>query len=407
MNKKHSIPADTQYFSSHDQMSENLVRKLETMAYEHGRYYDSYIITEPNRHYFWSQNEKGVVGFHINGRYINVASGLIAHPEDKSTLIKDFIQFAKANGYVLSLFSLDQKDADHLQSHGFEVTKYGEETAIHLDGWTWSGKKFEWVRRQANYVKRQNVIFQELCKDDYSEKEWTEIINELDLVSEEHLSSKPQKKAIPLFEGELNSDHLYRRRIFIAKKIDEGSENRIEGFILCNPYENGKKWGIELYRQRSDAVRGTIPFMMYHVINLFQDEDHQTVSLCPIPALRCAKPLKNDSKTIRLFLGLWYKRLNFIFDVEGLYHFKSRFRPEFNDMYVCVYPKATLFSIFGYIRCIKIASVRKRFLLKLLFKRLTQRKTLARVSNQSKPATIPLKQKPAHKPSDKNLPAAG
>ncbi len=91
MKKKHSIPSGSQYFSSHGQMPEALVQKLEKMAYESGRYYDSYIITEPNRHYFWSQKELGVVGFHINGRYINVASGLIAHSANKSRLVKDFI----------------------------------------------------------------------------------------------------------------------------------------------------------------------------------------------------------------------------------------------------------------------------------------------------------------------------
>jgi phosphatidylglycerol lysyltransferase len=382
-----SIPAGTQYFSSHDQMPNELIQKLEQMAFEFGRYFDSYIITEPNRHYFWSQKESGVVGFEITGRYINVASGLITHPDNRTDLIKDFISFAELNGLVISFYSIDQEDADLLQASGFQVTKFGEETSIPLSNWSWSGKKFEWVRRQANFVKRKNIVFEEVSEETASQEEWSQFINELIQISDEHLSTKAQKGSIPLFEGLLLPGYIYRRRIFIARNLNEDSEKRIEGFILCNPFQNGEQWGIEMYRKRIDAVRGTVPFLVYHSVNTLQNEGRQTVSLSPIPALRCEKPLKNDSRIFRTFLSIWYNHSNYMFDLPGIYHFKSRFRPEFSNIYSCTYPKTTIFSILGYARCCKMADVKNHFFIKVFFHRLFRRKTLAQANPKTNPAT--------------------
>ncbi|MCA9017968.1 MAG: hypothetical protein KDA77_21775, partial [Planctomycetaceae bacterium] len=42
------------------------------------------------------------------------------------------------------------------------------------------------------------------------------------------------------------------------------------------------------------------------------------------------------------------KYLTSIFDFAGLRHFKSRFRPEYEKRYACVYPKVTIGSVLAF-----------------------------------------------------------
>ena len=41
---------------------------------------------------------------------------------------------------------------------GFQATKWGEEALVDLPDCTWSGKDYEWVRRQSNYCRRQGLV---------------------------------------------------------------------------------------------------------------------------------------------------------------------------------------------------------------------------------------------------------
>ena len=107
--------------------------------------------------------------------------------------------------------------------------------------------------------------------------------------------------------------------------------------------------GCELYRDRPDAVRGTIPFLMHQTLQLFQQEQIEPRVAVSGPGECAAKePLPGDSAIIRKAMVL-SQYFSFIFDVAGLYHFKSRFRPRFEDRFICAYPAVTLGAAFSFI----------------------------------------------------------
>jgi phosphatidylglycerol lysyltransferase len=370
------VPSETQYFFDHSEMPEALAARLEELAFKHGRYFDSYIITEPNRHYFWSSSQRAVVGCCLVGKCLNIAGGLICDPEFSAEFAGELVAFAELNSFTVSIYCLNRNDADLLEPLGFETTKYGEEASILLSNLSWSGKKMEWVRRQVNYVKRHEVVFEEVTTPDTYAEDCAINLDKIEEVSGEHLSGKVQKGVIPFFEGCLLPGYIHRRRIFVARSTETGS--RIEGFVVCNPFENGRQWAIEMYRQRSDAVRGTIPFLFHQTINHFQQEGADLVSLSPVPALRCETPLPDDSPLVRRILGFWYNHWNYVFDVPGIFHFKSRFRPDFSDIFVCVYPKATVRSVWAYAICSKTLDIKYIALMRAIYNRAKRRGKLSK-----------------------------
>ena len=75
-----------------------------------------------------------------------------------------------------------------------------------------------------------------------------------------------------------------------------------------------------------------------------KEEGVAYVSLSLMPCLRCEQAITGDSGIMRWGLGFIWKRLNWVFDMRGTYHFKSRFRPYFREMYIAASPRLTIRS---------------------------------------------------------------
>ena len=329
--------------------------RLEELAVRHGRNYDAYLVTEPGWEYFWSRGRRGVVAVARQGRYLFSSGGLLAPEEHQPELLAQLVDHAERNRLVLSFFNIGEEQLPLFRSFGFQATKWGEEALVDLPGRTWSGKCFEWVRRQTNFCRRHGLVMKECVREAVSPARWERLIAEVTEVSQLFLDSKPQSNEMRFLQGGFDPQQMGRKRIFIAR-ADEGA-GRIEGFLACNPCDDGRTWVMETFRQRPDAVRGTIPFLMHQVMRQLKDEDVQRVSLCLIPGLGCREPLSGDSALARWGLVIGTQRFNLVFDTAGAYHFKSRFRPRFESRYLCVRPQMSLGAAMAFIRLLGVMKV--------------------------------------------------
>jgi phosphatidylglycerol lysyltransferase len=324
----------------------------EDYAFRYGRTYDSYLATEPGWGYFWSRDHRGVVAVARKGSYLHVSGGLLAAPEDKESLLAEVVQHAAQRRLVLTFFNIPEDELPLFLRFGFQATKWGEEALIDLASCTWSGGAYEWVRRQSNFCRRQGLVFSECRREQIPPAQWEDLLAEIAEVSALFLADKPQASEIPILESNFDPRNLGRKRIFVARA--DGGTGRIEGFLACNPCQNGATWTLETYRQRPDAVRGTIPFLMHQAMQALKGEGVQHASLCLIPGLRCHEPLPGDSAMARWGLVVGTQYFGVLFDTAGAYHFKSRFRPRFENRYLCVRPKVTLSSAWAFIRLLGV-----------------------------------------------------
>ena len=321
--------------------------RLETMAYEYGQSYDSYLSTEGNLTQFWSSDRRSVIAYAKDGRFLHVQGGLLGPVEDRPALLREFFAFLQKQRYLATFYNIGEGDLPLFRDHGFQVTKWGEEPLLDLAGITWSGRDYEWVRRQTNYCRRHDAVVTECVKADYSETEWDELMDEIRSIKAECLSTKPQRGDVRFFNGEVDPPSWDRRRLFVARS-DKGA-GRIEGFLICLPYDGGRQWSIETYRHRLDAPRGIIAFLIHQAVETMKCDGIETVSLCLCPAVRYER-LPNDSWIIRRCLQFGFHYASAFFDMPGEYHFKSRFRPRFIRRYICHWPHATAASMLSIVR---------------------------------------------------------
>ena len=359
---------------------------LEDFAFRYGQYYDSYLATEPDREAIWAHDRGGVVAMVRVGRYVQAGGGLFAPRGNRDGLLAEVVSHCDARGDCLTFYNVTEADLPLFRRHGFQATKLGEEAVIDLDDWCCRGRSFEWLRRQVNYCRRQELRVAEYSPDEMPRRDWRRLAAEMTEISDAFLADKPQAGELRFLDGTFHPDRLGRRRLFLAR-TDHG-RGRVEGFLVCNPYLAGSGWAFEIYRRRTDAVRGTIPFLMHEAIETLREENVRQVSLCLVPGLGAATPMPGDSAVARRALTLASRHFNFIFDTAGLYHYKSRFRPRFESRYLCARPALSLGSAWAVVRLLGVLDINPGKLARLAFKRArcwSRRQTLAMPNCDGKP----------------------
>jgi len=169
-------------------------------------------------------------------------------------------------------------------------------------------------------------------------------------VAVESLSQKAQPEGMRFMEGCIDHHELGLRRLFIARS-DEG-RGRIEGFVVCNPLCNGTRWSTELYRHRLDSVRGTIAFLFHHLMEQMRVEGVEQVHLCLDPGKDICNPQPGDSWIIRVWWRMFESCLGTLFDFAGVRHFRSRYRPRYENRYLCAHPGSALPLLWTFVNAI-------------------------------------------------------
>jgi len=335
------VPEGTQYFPSVAALPGEMLELLERLAHQYGETYDAYLATDKDRETFWSCDRRAVVSFVRWGRrWTLVVGGLLADREDREQLVADFVRFARLNRLHVTFFNIGRDDLALFRAHGFQITKCGEEPIVRLDRTEWRGKDYEWLRRQESFCKRQGLEMVEVRPDPGDPEYRDRIAPQLADLSREHIAGTLHGHELRHFVGRFDPLDMGRRRLFVARRGET-----IEAFVVCNPCLGGSMWAVETYRRRKDATRGVVPFAILQAMRLLKQEGVLYCSLSLIPCVRCELRMRGDSVIWRGFCIIWWRWLNWMFDVKGIYHFKSRFRPEYREMYSASLPNVTVLSM--------------------------------------------------------------
>lgn len=315
------------FFPERANMPDDFGDLLEKLVFAYGATYDSYTVMEQDCACIFLPGGPGALCFHIAFSGYHVIGGLFAPEGTKADLIEAFRAFCAQRRKRAYFYNIGETDLPHFRSRNFQITRWGGEPVKDLSSTQWRGKRYEWIRRQENYCRRQGLSLREVEIGEGND--WPALRRQLETISESHIRRSAHGRELKVFEGSLDFEQFGRRRLFIAESPDGP-----KGLLVCNPCFGGERWAFEIYRQCDSAPRGTIPFMFLQAMRSLQDEGVREVSLSLVPGLDCHQQVAPYSLYFSWVLRFWRHGLNWLFDFRGLYHFKSRFRPDFEARYI-------------------------------------------------------------------------
>lgn len=319
---------------------------LERLAFEHGQSPDSYLVVEPHRHCFLAPDHSAAISAVISGRNIHISGGILAPAELRAEIIVRLAELARHTRNFVACYCIGEQDRPLFEEAGWQVTKFGENTSLKLKSHSWSGKPYEWVRRQFNFCQRKGLVCREVSQGVMDEESWNTLTEELFEIQRDDLKGRVYSAEINFLAGKLQPENLGRRRLFIA---EDQKTMRIEGFVVANPMRGGKGWGFEMYRKRQDAPRGAICFLIKWIIDALKAEGVEEASMTMLlwKGTHTFKG-KRTSWLVRWGLVLCYHLGDPFYNTKGMTHFKTRFRPELSNCYHCATPTTTIFACLSF-----------------------------------------------------------
>lgn len=318
-------------------------RLLDRLAYQYGSAPESYDVLISDGSLLFTPCGQGAVGVLPQGRYWHIPGGILAPDELKQDIIFWLQAISRARSKTLIMYSIAEEDLPLFREAGFEINLLGAEPTMPLGEIDWSGPEHRWVRRQTSYCQRAGLEVVEIRDDAARQKLAGELLDVLN----EDLAGRAFPRPLRLLEGEFDPYRLYRRRLFVARRVADGT---VQGFLACSPMQGGSAWSFETYRKRNGAPRGTIAFLFREVIDRLQAEGVRSVSLCLVPGKGVREDdFRDGSRLVQQTLSLWYERMGFLFNIRGQEHFKSRFRPTEQRRYTCVSARSSVWSLLSFL----------------------------------------------------------
>ena len=332
---------------------------LEQLAFQYACVPESYDIAVSEGHVLQTPCRRGAVSVLVDGKFWHIAGNLLAPENLKPQMVRDLKEISQRRRRTIAVYNVSRTDAERFRDEGFVVNKFGEEPVLNLQDVDWSGKKFEWVRRQSHFCSRAGVEIAEIT----DRTEQHQLAETLVSIMMEDLADRTLDKPLRLLEGEFRPHSLQRRRLFVARS----SDGLVEAFLACSPINGGRGWAFETYRKRRDATRGVTAFLFRAVADQLKSEGVEQVSLCLIPGRNVAdSAVGRGDWRVEKILSLFFRRGEFFFNVKGQDHFKSRFRPDYVDRYLCVAPKNSAISIWSFMKTTGALNCNYRNMLKRL-----------------------------------------
>jgi len=319
------------------ELTEQQWQLVEDYAVRFGSQYDTYLaVRNITRHYFFVSGGRAIVSGIFRGRKVGVFGGILGSQQYWKDAALELMQDCRSQKRIISFFAVPREICDLLEPYGFQSNKFGLGAIVNLPECDWKGKKYEWIRRQTSFCQRQGLVFEEHRETAFAPEQWSALLEELLLIERQFLADRSHNSRLRHVVGEFGGRLEKSQRLFLARNQHSGL---IEAFVICHPALGGTRWVLECFRRRPDATRGAITFVLHQIMQTLKAEGVLEADLCMIPFVGCEEPLKNDNWLARKMICLIAKRMNWIYDSQGLFHFKSRFRPEFRQLFVCVNPR--------------------------------------------------------------------
>lgn len=272
--------------------------------------------------------------FAVGGLHVAPGGG------DAARLAQAFRDALRAAGYRRALvFPAAEDERPPLAAAGVQTLSVGAEAFLDADDWTLRGKRRADLRQMVNRgTKRYGIRVREVKSFEAAGRGGP--------LYERWLSNRPAGHRMRLLIGTPCFDRPAARRYFIA---DQGAGEPAQALATLTPGWGGRGWGVDVMARDPSAPAGTMEVLLSDLIQRTFDEGGRVFSLGASPMLERTPLPPPDSGLLRpVFRWLLASRLgNRLFRFRSLGHFKDKFSPRWEPVYMGAWPRMSPLALYA------------------------------------------------------------
>lgn len=298
---------------------------------------NAYLSLEPNLRTF--RTDDGVLTWAAAPRHAMSVGGVHV-TGDGERLLGDFRDALSAARFSkVMLFPVATEERRLVRSAGFRSLMVGAEAFVDTASFTLRGRKHADLRQMVNRGRKRYGVT-------VTEVDPASTAASLDHLYHHWLDARPLTDPMALLIGTPCFDRPLGRRYFAARSPDRPEA---VAFVTVTPGWDGAGWGIDVMAREPDAPAGAMDVLLTEVITRLADEGVDVVSLGACPMAERTPLPERDSRFLRMIFRWLYKSSwgNGLFPFHSLAHYKDKFRPRWEAVYIASWPKLNVWSLYA------------------------------------------------------------
>jgi lysylphosphatidylglycerol synthetase-like protein (DUF2156 family) len=322
----------------------------------------SYMSTWPGNQYWFSPDGRAAIAYRAIAAVAVTVGGPYGDPAALDSAITEFAMFCEHRGLQPCLYGVTAQARAVTQRLGWKSVQIAEDTLLPLADLQFKGKKWQDVRTALNKAAKEGITAEWWS---YPEAP-LELVGQIQQISEKWLADKglPQMGFTLGGLDELNDPNI---RCLIAV----GADRTVHGITSWMPvYASGRPagWTLDFMRRNTEpgTFRGVMEFLIATAALTFQEEGARFVSLSGAPLARLDRG--EQPCALQRLLDMIANTMEPVYGFQSLLHFKAKFQPVYQPLYLAYPDPATLCSIAAAIGRAYLPHVTARQALRLLAK---------------------------------------
>jgi lysylphosphatidylglycerol synthetase-like protein (DUF2156 family) len=299
----------------------------------------SYMSTWPGNQYWFSRDGRAAIAYRAIATVALTVGGPYGDPATLDSAIPEFARFCEHRGLQPCLYSITAQARAVTQRLGWKSVQIAEDTLLPLADLQFTGKKWQDVRTALNKAVKEGITAEWWS---YTEAP-PELAGQIQQISEKWLADKGLPEMGFTLGGldELNDPNI---RCLIAL----GPDRAVHGITSWMPvYASGRPigWTLDFMRRNTDpgTFRGVMEFLIATAALAFRDEGARFVSLSGAPLARLDRG--EQPGALQRLLDMIANTMEPVYGFQSLLHFKAKFQPVYEPLYLAYPDPAALGSI--------------------------------------------------------------
>jgi phosphatidylglycerol lysyltransferase len=280
----------------------------------------------------------GAVTWAGSGRTAFAAGGVLG--ENREGMLRGFSSSLKAAGYRRALlFPLQEDEREACQAGHFPSIHVGMEAFLTNETFGLAGKRYVDLRQMLNRAKkRHGLAVWEVHPPKGREG--------LEALHGRWLLTRPTWKPMALVVGSPCFDAPLGRRYFAVGAQGSGVA---QAFITVTPGWSGDGWGLDVMARDPGASAGAMELVITETIGRLFDEGANLFSLGAAPLYPGPGKAAGGSHRLERIMGWIYRNAlaNRFFHFKALARFKMKFAPQWEPVYIGMWPKPSFRALYG------------------------------------------------------------
>ena len=283
--------------------------------------------------YFFSRNQRAVIAYKFESDTLLVIGDPIGPAEEHPPLLAEFASWCTSRDWQFAFFQARPEHLPLYRELGWSALHIGEEAVIDPASFTLEGSAMGNVRRTARKAGESGLVVRHFRPGTdpfdaaHAPPGW---LDQLRGVSDEWLRGQGGERGFCM--GRFEPARL--RDVWLTVAWNERAA-RIEAFVTWIPVPARHGWALDLMRRRPDATAGAMDLLIVDSVAAARAHGDAMLSLSLSALAQVDEPAAGaTSEPVREFL---IQHLARFYDFKGLFEWKRKFVPAFEDRYL-VYP---------------------------------------------------------------------